>query len=247
MLEAGASGNIREVEESKPGKADVGNEILLKYALQRRGVALEVANVCSYLTHSLLVETFFDALLRAPIPGFSKVTMNQLRQADEEMWRRIASSCRDGLRLSLYGDRPFEKALKDNLFEPGFRYLLMPLPGRAPASIGNGGEDSKLKRKISQLEAENKELRKSSSSGSGDYYAKGRGKGKNKDKGKLANGGARIGAMEGKARTTAAGEPLCFNFNIKGCPKAKPGERCDRGWHLCAEIGCQKPHPMREH
>ena len=50
--------------------------------------------------------------------------------------------------------------------------------------------------------------------------------------------------LEGKLKMTAANEPICFNFNLRGCPNAKPGERCPRGWHVCAEPGCGKAHAL---
>jgi len=53
--------------------------------------------------------------------------------------------------------------------------------------------------------------------------------------------------MDGKNKTHSNGEPLCYNFNLRGCPNAKPGEKCGRGWHVCAEPGCGKNHSMRKH
>ena len=68
--------------------------------------------------------------------------------------------------------------------------------------------------------------------------AKGKGKGKRD---------YNISALEGKRKQTSSGEPICFNFNLRGCPNAAAGAKCPRGWHLCAETGCQKPHPLTEH
>jgi hypothetical protein len=65
--------------------------------------------------------------------------------------------------------------------------------------------------------------------------AKGKGKGTHKNN------------LDGKCKQTSSGEPLCFNYNLRGCPNAAAGARCPRGWHLCAEPGCQKPHPLTEH
>ena len=67
--------------------------------------------------------------------------------------------------------------------------------------------------------------------------AKGKGKGKTDHNAKL----------DGKCKQTTSGEPICFNFNLRGCPNAAAGAKCPRGWHLCAELGCQKPHPLSEH
>ena len=40
----------------------------------------------------------------------------------------------------------------------------------------------------------------------------------------------------------------CWAFNLpNGCGKAKAGESCAKGIHLCAEPGCFKPHSLQDH
>ena len=47
---------------------------------------------------------------------------------------------------------------------------------------------------------------------------------------------------------TESGDPVCFAYQLGGCSLAKPGERCPRGWHVCAVKGCgSKSHGMRGH
>jgi len=92
-----SNGHIKEFVESKAPDAAVASDLLLKYALMRRGLALEIANVCRYEAHSLLVECLFDAMLAPPLPGYGKVTRNQIRNADVLIWRLIAKECKDGL------------------------------------------------------------------------------------------------------------------------------------------------------
>ena len=73
------------------------------------------------------------------------------------------------------------------------------------------------------------------------------GNGKNKDK--AGTKGAKFIKMPkqlvGKASETGDGKRLCYN--IDGCPNAEDGEECPRGWHLCCEPGCFKPHPLPKH
>ncbi len=64
-----SEGRIREVSEAKPVDAVMADNLMLKNALSRRGLALEVANVCTYDSHSQLVETLFEALAATPPPG----------------------------------------------------------------------------------------------------------------------------------------------------------------------------------
>eukprot|EP00971_Amphidinium_carterae_P259452 5148155-Amphidinium_carterae.2 len=32
---------------------------------------------------------------------------------------------------------------------------------------------------------------------------------------------------------TAAGDPICYNFNLNGCSLRTEGNRCDKGVHIC--------------
>ncbi len=42
---------------------------------------------------------------------------------------------------------------------------------------------------------------------------------------------------------TYDGEPICFACNLPGgCDKAKWGEKCPKGWHVCMQKGCKKHH-----
>ena len=40
------------------------------------------------------------------------------------------------------------------------------------------------------------------------------------------------------------GEPICFGFNKGNCDKVRPGEKCDKGWHVCWKPGCERNHPF---
>eukprot|EP00971_Amphidinium_carterae_P225045 4464093-Amphidinium_carterae.1 len=47
-------------------------------------------------------------------------------------------------------------------------------------------------------------------------------------------------------------EPICFSYNMGTCESGKkPGERCNRGFHVCAMnlngVACSKPHTFKEH
>lgn len=248
-----SEGRIRETTSSTPVSADLGSDLQLKYALQRRGLALEVAAVCDYQVHSLWVEILFDSLLGTPPPGYAKVSLNQLKRADEEVWRRIALECRDGLKWTVQEHPPFERALKKVIFDPAVRLLLMPLPSLSASSVVKNESHEptdKLsrgqKRRIRELEDENARLRQAARAGGRPGPSTGGGKGKSKAQGKGGSKG-NFKLMADKMKNLPNGEPICFNFNIRGCPDAAAGARCNRGWHLCAEPGCQQKHAMINH
>ena len=247
-----SEGRIREVSAANPPKLEVGSDLLLRYALQRRGLALEIAAVCDFNTHELWVQVLFDALLRPVPPGYAKVTWNQLRMADKEVFTIVARECRGGLRWSVGEQPPFDKALRSAINDPSVRLLMMPLaalPAGSPASSsagaavppgtpGTGLSRNQRRKQQARQKQQQQEQDRAAKRHKGDGKGGGKGDGKGPRNGQL---------MAGKSTTTSSGEPICFNYNLRGCPNAAAGAKCHRGWHLCAEPGCQKAHPMSEH
>ena len=137
--------------------------------------------------------------------------------------------------------------MKKAIYNPSVRLLLVPLPAipQAAASsdnapkfpLGDGlSRNQRKKLHKQEREAKTRQDRQRQTPPPPAKRQKGDGKGK-----------SNFELMSGKAKTTSSGDPICFNYNIRGCPNAQPGAKCPRGWHLCAEQGCQKPHPMTEH
>lgn len=85
---------------------------------------------------------------------------------------------------------------------------------------------------------------------SSDRNSKGKGKGK-KGGAKGAKGTPPMPKdLHGKWHRTQQGDPICFGFNTSsGCAEKgiKPGERCRKGLHVCAEPCCQQRHSLTEH
>jgi len=249
MWKPNADGTIKEHTESTVGEARTDTDYLLRCALQRRGLALDVGRICRYETHELWVAVLFSELTRTPIPGIGKVTIPILHRADRELWRRIAEDCRHGVRPTADGAMPVDVSIRRLIYDPAVRLLLMPLPASAPArsqnSSGNESADSKAQKRVRQLEQEVANLKRAKADGGGrGSGGSGRGKGggkQTKKEGKMPT------ELLGKASRTRGGEPICFNFNLGGCDKAPPGGRCSRGLHVCAEPGCEKPGPVRDH
>ena len=56
--------------------------------------------------------------------------------------------------------------------------------------------------------------------------------------------------LRGKWHKSSSGEPICFGFNCRsGCPEknVKPGQRCSKGLHICAEPKCGGEHSLQQH
>jgi hypothetical protein len=256
-----AQGVVRETATQEPGKADLKSDLLLSFALRRRGIALEMADVCSYDTHEQLCELLLGEYLRSPPHGYQKVTLEQLHRADAEVWRYLSLKCRTGVRRGPDGVRPLDTYLPLALVDPGVRMHLFPLPASSGGGGGGrggappAGSDNSHKRRAESLAAENKRLKAQLASQSSGKGPSGKGPSKGKGRGKQARGDSNDQfrpkmppGLIGKAYRGPSGENLCFAFNLPGgCSAAGAGGRCPKGAHLCAEPGCGQAHSMQDH
>ena len=77
-----ANGNLKEFTTKTPDPANTSSDYLLSCALRRRGIALDIANICRYEVHNLWSEILLGELTRPPVPGFSKISVPQFHRAD---------------------------------------------------------------------------------------------------------------------------------------------------------------------
>ena len=47
---------------------------------------MQAGGIMSYLKHELIRERLVDALLATPPPGHRRITLNQVVEADKELW-----------------------------------------------------------------------------------------------------------------------------------------------------------------
>eukprot|EP00435_Cladocopium_sp_Y103_P074715 s4_g50.t1 len=82
-------------------------------------------------------------------------------------------------------------------------------------------------------------------------YAGGRPKGGGKGKKGGGKSAPPVPAeLRGKWHKNSSGEPICYGYNCKsGCAEkgVKPGGRCSKGLHICAEPRCGGHHSLQEH
>ena len=109
---------------------------------------------------------------------------------------------------------------------------------------------AKLRNKMANLENELRGTKRKLAEG---HTGDGKGKGKS-SKGKGSGRGGRSDrsripeSLRNKKAKTSNDEPICYNYNLPcGCSEAAPGERCRRGWHVCAEPGCHATHSILKH
>ena len=107
--------------------ADTGSDLKLANDLTRRGIALELAQLMSYNVHDNMIRMFLREYSRPPIPGYAKISLIQIKNADEEVFVRLAASTPLGLNLGADGSYPLDSLLPTVLKEHRVATLLAPL------------------------------------------------------------------------------------------------------------------------
>ena len=235
-----SQGVIRERVSTRKASAELGSDLRLKLALQRRGLAMDIALLLRFAVHEKLVEEMARAYLEHPPEGFTRVSLEQLQRADQMAFTLMAESTRDGIRP--VGDkRPLDQALEDAINSPRFRMALLPLRGRSSgsdnkskqqASTSRSRSRKKRKSRSQRLAEKNKKLMEQVGDGQGGGQDKGKGGGKGKEGGRGSRSPRMPARLRGYIARTAEGEPICFAFNLDGCSLAEPGKKCPKGWHV---------------
>ena len=241
------SGALKITRVEHQAVTDTSTEYLLRLALQRRGLAMEVAGILSYDVHELWVAELFTSRMREPPPQYGRVSIDALESADKALFCRLSDVCRE--RIAADGvNMPVEAAFPAAMLHSTVTYRLMPLP------LGSAGSGSgKWKWKGDGQDADTHEPEpKGKGKGKGKFnkwrqqqMASGKGnksKGKEKGKGK----GNVPKALIGLHTQDADGNRMCYNFNLPGGCEYEAGA-CPRGKHACMKPFCYLPHSQLEH
>lgn len=219
-----SNGKLKVESKKSDPIADTSTEIMMQYALQRRGLSMDQANLLEFKIHQLWVDRLLKVRLQAPPAGYSKTSFRQLLEADKKLFEELANETRHGVQATVTG-RPLDLVFEKCINLPEVMHLLQPLMGKSSESRL---EDKPAPSRPSPYKPQS--------------AAKGKGKSKNKSKVSpkmphvLLNGGCRA--------TTNSGDPICYGFNLGTCSNKVNSGRCDRGFHVCALPKCGKHHPF---
>ena len=79
--------------------ADSSCTARLDYIFQRRGIALDINDVMTYLAHDKIRRRLMDALLEPqPDPRFEGPSLEQIKKADQHIWDLLDRACPKGIR-----------------------------------------------------------------------------------------------------------------------------------------------------
>lgn len=239
---------------------DVGQDLLkLEHVFVRRAVAMEAARLLSFAAHQRISDKFLEALEDDPADPdrYSRTSVAQVSKCDQEVFTLLSRKVRNGLVRKATGVYPLEEALNEILASARIQQLLQPLPRGArkePPTASppvkhqdaNKGDKASSSGDSKVLQTILNKLSDLRSGGSSSRQERDKGKGRGRGKGKQS--APRMPKeLLGLDFAMANGDPICFAFNLDGCPSARPGERCDKGYHVCMKPRCHKPHSQRKH
>ena len=81
-LKTDNNGQIRVVKQRVDEPADTSTETQVRFALQRRGLAFQIARLMSFKAHEKLVSWYQRELDAKPHAGFVGVTLDQVLKTD---------------------------------------------------------------------------------------------------------------------------------------------------------------------
>ena len=108
VWKADSNGVVKEAAVDRAVLTSLAADLRLKYALQRRGLAMEMGNLCSFAHHERWANKLLAEYLREPPPGYKRLSLSQLERADRELFRRLAELTRAGLAPDGAGVRALE-------------------------------------------------------------------------------------------------------------------------------------------
>ncbi|MCP4240434.1 MAG: hypothetical protein GY772_07695 [bacterium] len=244
-----ASGVVREKAVKTDPAADVSSALRISWALQRRGIALEISGLMSYDVHERIRNKLITALTKdSPDPHYRTASIDQLRAADKEIWKQLSNLAKGKLRAATPRDEPLEDYVDQVLAMMEVNLILMPLPAGGGAKRKQEDNDGPPPEKTSSTRSRRRarqmeRLKKQTAEG---RPSPSQGGGKGGGKGKRNFGPPMPQQLVGGVAELPDGRRICFGFNLNTCNKAQAGAACDKGVHVCTKRGCGGAHRASE-
>ena len=123
-----ASGTIRETTLRRAPDAELPDSYRISLALQRRGLAAEIAGVMSCGAHEKIRVRLFSALTGDPgDTRYAPPSLDRIKDAGRRIWLTLAKSCKRGIRPAPGANTlPLDDAIDKVLESHEFGNRLMP-------------------------------------------------------------------------------------------------------------------------
>ena len=194
--------------------ADVGTELKLQWAMQRRGVAMDQCRLLDWSVHEDWVQWLLQSLTKDVPSGFAGVKLDQVIRADKELWTILAQQ--QSKSLKPVNDIPvLNKDFVVLTTDPRVTMYVLPLPtAKTPAPAAPAPRKPDAPRPAPKSTAPPNKKRKLTRA--------------EKNCPEELKGFAL--RLEGKGN-------ICWGYNLaSGCSNQATGNpaRCNRGFHVCA-------------
>ena len=206
-------GTLKSVSADALPMVDVGTEMKLMYAFQRRGLAFDLVGLLSWDAHTEWTNKLFRALMADAPADFLPIGLQQIIKADQEMFILLSSEYEGPLKATaIDGEPPLDAQIRMLMNDPRVNVFLVPMPShqqKRPAASTHGPDRP--------VQPPTK---------------------KPKPGGKAP---AQIPSELANLHTkTGDNKPLCWSYNLqKGCTNTTEKGRCRFGYHTCMK--CLKP------
>ena len=215
-------------EESADLSMPAASALQALEALRRRGLAYVFSQSVSWGPYDKYLTKLFGRMHRGPPPGFNRISVSQLIEADRKVFSRLIELDVKPRKAS-DGTFPMDDALMQALESYEVSFSLMRLQSRAAPPPNR---PNKRQREEDTRKGKGKSK-----------WSQPKGKGKNKSSPPWM-AIPKVIRDKGGVAQLPSGEALCFDFNIHGDGAKCKAETCPRK-HLCAK--CFGQHPLKDH
>lgn len=206
--------------------ADIGTDLALFQAMQRRALAMDLVGLATYSVSMRFINRLFSLMVQDPAPGYQKPGHVQLLRADRQSFLRLAEMTHPPFGADPSGRLPLDNAIDILHNDVSVTYHMLPIASRHKDDVSNrpaSGSNKPVKQSTGKQSATSKD----------------RGQGKAGGKSKRQ---PMPEALKGMHHKTPSGKAICFNYNLGKCQD----KSCQRS-HVCCHPGCYKSHPQFEH
>jgi hypothetical protein len=198
-------------------RADTSNELLLQWALQRRGLAFDQCKLMSNDIHDKWVQSLLMQLTRESPSGYARVTMEQLLRADKELFTLMSQEHNGPFTNGPKGELPLDLLMVQLMHDPRISLHLLPLPSSSARASASSTVDEGAPKPATPRTIQPKKKARASAKARANCPEELKGFGQFDDK----------------------GTPICCAFNqSKGCQEDTKEGRCKKGMHVC--IRCKR-------
>jgi hypothetical protein len=251
---------FKKLEDEK--RSPVDSQFAYIFAMQRRALGFEMADLLAFEKHELLRNRLVQALMEEPLDGFQRLTMDQIYRADVIFFTLLNDAARNGLRRHCALERPLDLIFEATLLHPRFTAALthrLAPPQSSAAAIANAFGNSSVFGLAGFENANAGKGKKRPNNGNQGGRPQPKPKPLQQPKGGKGNGGKAsinkgprlppgLFGMCPRSSPATQNKRLCFSFNLGTCKLVSPGQECAKGWHLCMKPtasgqACSQAHP----